>query len=102
MDNCMQNLNYLKIINFSGLKILENGPRRSNPPRLALTGVEAGWLKLLHDRQQLMKTPIHHAPMMTNVCITIGRASCSESDEFHLVKQVQIHTLRMIPIFCTS
>jgi len=69
------------------------------PPRLALTGVEAGWLKLLHDRQQLMNTPIHHAPMMTNVCITAHSTPEPFSYGFHFVKQVHLPTLRMIPIF---
>src|SRR3954463_10160301 len=51
MHNCMQILVYLHIIHFFGRKTPENGPRRSTPLRLALTGVEAGWLKLQHDRQ---------------------------------------------------
>jgi len=95
----MQILDYLQIIHFSGLKIPENGPRRSTPPRLALTGVEAGWLKLLHDRQQLMNTPIHHAPMMTNVCITAHSTPEPFSYGIHFVKQVHLSTLRMIPFF---
>ena len=99
MHNCMQILDYLHIIHFSARKIPENGPRRSTPPRLALTRVEPGWLKLLHDRQQLMNTPIHHAPMMTNVCITAHSTPEPFSYGFHFVKQVHLPTLRMIPIF---
>src|ERR1041385_3236410 len=69
------------------------------PLRLSLTGVEAGWLQLLHDRQQLMNTPIHDAPMMTNVCITAHSTPEPFSYGFHFVNQVYLQTLRMIPIF---
>src|ERR1041385_5480937 len=46
-----------------------------------------------------MNTPIHHAPMMTNVCITAHSTPEPFSYGFHFVKQVHLQTLRMIPTF---
>jgi len=69
------------------------------PPSLPLSGVEAGWLQLQRDRQQFINTPIHHGPLMTNVCITAHSTPEPFSYSFHFVKQVHLPTLRMIPIF---
>ena len=69
MHNCIQILHPYILFYFLVEKSWKMPPT-VYPPSLPLSGVEAAWLHLQHVMVHLTNTPIHHGPLMTNVCIT--------------------------------